>query len=404
MLAIIIASLVTLCGAAFAIIQYRTLRLFRGYQDVAKDLRRVAEKLNRCHISRDNDDVLITGQLEGTSVSLRFSHSESAPGMYIRAVAPVDFSLIFSAKTLDDVGADDVYRIGNQSFDMRFAGRTDNRAKTKQFLSQPDCLDHLQLLCCSNKTMLRLADGNIELSEALIPSDTARHVGSHLQSLAFFARQLSTMPWNARSKSVPAPVQALHWVPKLAFVMVITIAIAGLLLIAEEPSAQVQATSSVSTGVEGMSSKDSVLISNPAGWQKATAQDLNPDFSSWLNQRSVVPATQLSMDATGKGSETGLAYLLKSEENPKVKRLVWIADRKIFCDLSGRIDGMARIPKDSLLGLSWTEGGTPVSEPEGDGLLVVRNHQDTSTATVYFVTHGELHSAIPADFNQISFR
>ena len=284
---------------------------------------------------------------------------------------------------------------------MRFVGRTDNRTKTKQFLAQAICLDHLQRLCCSNKTMLRLAEGSIELSEALIPSDTARHVSSHLDSIAVLSKQLGTMPWAPRAKAPAKPVSNLQWLPKFAFVTAIVIAVAALLALAG-PSGNVEATSQQSVSQE-MVFADGVTVANRDGWRPATTVDLAPEFVSWLKNAGVTPEPQISLDPHGDGSSS-LAYLLQADNNPNLRRVIWIVDRQVVCNFMGRIDGIARISRDSMSRISWAEGAAPLKGADGDGLLVVRDHTRHDSATVYFFSQHELHTAIPADTSQISLQ
>ena len=62
------------------------------------------------------------------------------------------------------------------------------------------------------------------------------------------------------------------------------------------------------------------------------------------------------------------------------------------------------IIRQSLVVEHRRERGTPAEAAEGDGLLVVRDYGDATTATVFFVNEGKLYSGIPADFHNVDLR
>jgi hypothetical protein len=395
---VIVASLV-LAGTMLAYARIRSARLFRGYEDLSRSAGEIRRRLENGRVVRDQGDIVLEGQFEATPFSIRFSHSESAPGMYIRCEAAVDFELSFSAKTPENSEGSDVYRVGNSVFDLRFVARTDNRIKAKLLLAQSNCLDQIQQLCCSNKTMLRLAGGSIELSEAPIPSDVAKHVVSHLESLLLLSRQVSAMP-GAPRRNMAAQGRGLRWLVKPALAMGVAMVAGGWFLVKEPAKADANVHES---GTQDIAAVDRMVIPNWSDWNRPKLAELNPEFVSIIKQAGVSAGTRLSIDAHGDGSSTSVAYFLAANADHRLRRVVWIMDGKVMCDMVGRIDGIALVPKRAMSGISWGENAAPIMEPDGDGLLVVRDHSNPKTATVYFIARGSVHSAIPEDFGQIPF-
>jgi len=394
-----VVSLTALLCIAFGLARLQNFRLFRGYQNLTTDLNRIAQKLRNGKIARDKDDIMITGDFEAVPFSIRFSHSESTPGMYIRCAASVDFSVTFEPKTAENKDAVDICRIGNTAFDMRFVGRTDHRPKTRMLLAQPNCSDHIQQLCCSGKTMLRLSGGAIELSEALIPDDTARHVCTHLESMLLLNRQLASMP-GARQNASEVPARRLHWLVKPALAASLSLTVIGWFLLKQPTKAD--ATSQ--PVLDGISSSDRPLIPNLNGWKIAAPSDLNTDFLSWLKDAGADPAAYVRTDSSGSGTLNGAAYFLKADTDSNTKRVVWIVDHRVLFDTILRADGITRIPKANIVRASWAEGKAPGSDLDGDGLLVVRDSSKPDAATVYYTSQGALHTAVPADYRQLSLR
>ena len=136
----------------------------------------------------------------GQSVQLpavvRFSYADNTPGLNIRMKAPSTFALSIVPKTAQvSEGGRVAVRTADEMFDARFVTRTDQPTQAKMFLSGKQTLAQLQKLCCSSKTFLTMSNGNMELSELVIPSPyTDRHISDHLDSLLRVAAALGQMP------------------------------------------------------------------------------------------------------------------------------------------------------------------------------------------------------------------
>ena len=393
----IIAAAMIIC-AVLVVLRVRQSRLFRGYRDLESDLKELASTLEGGKLDRDKDDFLITGQLKQVPFFIRFSHSETAPGLYVRCSAAVNFTLTFAASTPEDTNGMEVCRTGEAAFDHRFTARTDNRIRTKQLFSQTGCVEQLQQLCCSNKTMLRLAEDTIELSEALIPSDTACHIASHLASMVLLGDRLAAMTPGRNLGN--ALKRNTSWVVRAAAVAAITLLVAGYFIFEASPTTVTATVPEASA--QDKASREGLAIPNSSGWTAAEVGDLNQDFVAWLQRSGATPETKIILNATAEGDGKGVVHVLRPTTGEKTRRIVWIFDKSVVCDLVEPVDGVARIPRKSLSAISWAEGSAPSFTPDGDGLLVVRDHTKPETATVYFTSEGVLHTAVPADFQAIS--
>lgn len=376
-------------------------RFFRGYEGIAKDIRRIAQTLRKTRVARQNDEIVITGRRESIPFTIRFSQADMAPGIYIRCEAPVDFALSFCGKDENGSASHRSFRIGNHIFDSRFVGATDSVFKSKRFVGQPGCQENLQRLCNSKNTVLEISAGKVEFGEAIIPDDAASRVISCLRSLAIIVRHLeAASPSRKASAKTPSAFRkplALKSALAAVCAMIVVIPI----LLRDNKSAS-KASSSSALVLSDIAADDRVLISNGSGWKLAEVENLSPEFVRWVRNSGASPATRFTMDPNGQGKGEGTVYLLESTSNGKTKRIVWILERRVVFDYVGAVDGVVPISKEKMPDVRWSESGAPTVQIDGDGLLVIRDHTRPDSTTVYFMSQRALHTAVPADFNSIS--
>jgi hypothetical protein len=376
-------------------------RTFAGYEEIAADSARIAASLAGSESFRDGHDLLVSGNRDGIPLVVRFSNSEASPGLNIRCGAPVDFLLTFSAE--DDPHRDGhLLRSGNPQVDSRCTTRTDDPIQAKLFLSSAETQKQIGNLCGSGTSFLTLSPGKIELSEALIPVATADHVLRCLNSLVALSKQAAKMPGSYRTRVEPIRHERSSWLLRAALVIGVIVAVGTVV----SNQARLSKAEGADPGVrpDGLSREEVNVIPDAKQWRVADPAEFSSDFTAWMQRSGASPASKIELAPDEKGLPSSVAYLFVTEKTPDVKRVVWVVDRQVLCDVVDKIEGIAKVPKQSMSRIAWSESSTPVETAEGDGLLVVRDYGDATTATVFFVNNGKLYSGIPADFHNVDLR
>jgi hypothetical protein len=396
-IAILVCSAVCLIGILAR--TFKDRRTFAGYKGMAADVKRIAKSIG-AEVSRNADDLVLSGNFERIPVTMRFSNSATEPGLKIVCTAPVDFQLSFTPKGETSLEGRVIVPTQSPNFNMRFSARSDDPEHAKLFLALPDAQHHIERLCYSSNTFLLFSPRTIELREVLVPLDTYRHVCSRLRSLAVLNNEAAKLPNASRIKVVPIKHLSSSWVLKFALLVGAVAAVAAVLSSAAPP--EVAATETKPSN--GILPVDERVIPDAGNWRTVNLIELGSRFSDWMQGFGVTPTSKIDLDAGGDGPALGTAYLLATEKTPEVRRVVWITNHQVLCDLVDRIEGIAKVPRDSMPAIVWSEGSTPPEAAEGDGLLVVRDYEKPQGGTVFFFSHEKLYSAVPSDFHNVPLR
>jgi hypothetical protein len=379
---------------------FKDRRTFAGYKAMAADVKKIARSIG-AEIFRNGDDLVLSGNFERIPVTLRFSNSATEPGLKIVCTAPVDFQLSFTPKGEASLEGRVIVPTQSPNFNMRFTARTDDPEHAKLFLALAEAQHHIERLCCSRNTFLLFSPRNIELREVLVPLDTYRHVWSRLRSLAGLNSQAAKLPNASRIKVVPVKPLSSSWVLKFALLVGAGAAVAAVLSNAAAPPQVATTQTKASNGILPI---DQRVIPDAGNWRTVSPSELRPQFIDWMEGFGVTPASKIDLDAREGGQAMGTAYLLATERTPELKRVVWVANHQVLFDVVDRIEGIAKVPRDSMPGIVWCEGSTPAEAAEGDGLLVVRDYEKPEGGTVFFFSHEKLYSAVPADFHNVPMK
>ena len=124
-LTLIIAIAALLVGVVVFFVQ--RFKLYRGYEEIAGDARKIASAL-KAEVFRDGDDLVLSGSYGGFPTVVRFSHGQNTPGLNIQMRSAAAFDLSLSPKKVTTAKGRTVVRTGNNSLDARFSARTTLRA------------------------------------------------------------------------------------------------------------------------------------------------------------------------------------------------------------------------------------------------------------------------------------
>lgn len=396
-MAVWLITILLLIGGILVIAQ--KAHAFSGYKEIAREVRKIAADF-RAQISRIGEDLVVSGNRHGVPTVLHFSHAENTPAFTARCNAPVNFNLLLTRKGARFAGEEPLLRLDNPRLAAFLACRTTNSVQTKIFLGFPAVQMELEKIIWSANTLLRFSEGRVELTEAAIPLNLIDHVRKQCESICILARECGKMP-NAGQVSVAGIPREKAWV--LRAVLAAGVLICAAILPFRSGKAE-GAGPVVPPSIEGIDVGDSKIISNAGTWRLGKDEDMELSFVAWIDPQGQGGHTRFFMDAEGKHESNDKAYLLASEKSSNIKRVVWIADQRLVYDYVGPLVGIAKVPRDEVDHMRWSEAGTPQESPDGDGLLVVREYGSPNGVSIFFLHDGVLCSGMPADYRSLSLK
>jgi len=395
-IALFIVAALSVVGVIIAFV--RSQMTYHGYGEIMNDVRRLGIALHG-EIFRDRGDVVVSGAYERLLVSVRFSNDEHTPGLNIRMQAPATFLLsVVPADAQVAEGGRHVVKTEDEQFDIRFTIRTDQPTQAEMFINK-QTTKLLQQLACSKNSYVSFGKGGIELSELLIPTRyTAEHVIDHLSAMAKVSETLRSMPGSEKVKLVGFE-RKKYLAARVAVVVGIVVAVlsvfAATRVSSREPVSEI--TPPISTGILPA---DAPRIPNTEGWHTATVDDMDGAAVSWLRVNNQQPSGRISGNFTGHGNGLDVVYLLVSQDG--ARRVVLLADSENRYDTKFPYIGLAaRIPKSAVNSIQWVGGKAPEAI-DGDGILLVRQPDNSASAIVLFLSGRTIVSASPVNYQSIN--
>ncbi len=395
-LALIIVLTVAAVGGLAAL--FRHLAKFRSFHDLSSDAQNIAKALGG-DVFRDGDDLVMSGNQGGWPVVVRWSHSETTPGLDIRMEAPASFTMWVAAKSAPSVEGRALLRTSNAMFDARFSTRSDHPTQAGMLLGGRNILGFVQKLCCSANTALAITPGAIDISEQLIPRPyTAHHILDHIASMERIADFLKAMPGAERFKIRPVRKER-HIIGRLAIAAGVLAAVLTVVAASNKPEEQAL-EAGVAPLPTGVLPSEAAQIANLHKYRLAAPDDFDGAAAAWLRSSGMAPAARVTADFLGGGEPRDAAYLLIDGEGNR--RLVLLAGGTSRYDIKLAYVGLiARVPKRIVSSIAW-RGNAP--EPDGDGLLVIRRPDDPSSGLVLFLTGPRIATAVPANYQTINLQ
>ncbi len=399
-IALAIICLVTLVGLVIA--SFRDRGTYAGYEEIIGEVRQVSKSL-KGEIFRDGTDLVTSGNFFKLPVIVRFSYAENTPGLNIRMSAPATFTLSVVPKGAQATEGRVLVRTSDDMFDAKFTSRSDHPNQAKIFLGGKTVNAALHKLCCSQKTFFTMTNGSMELSELVIPEPyTAHHVLDHLESMRRLAAAASEMP-GAHTVAIHEIEKERNVAGRIAIAVGVITAILVVVGATRNLTSSAKAgpvdTTAAATG-KGVLPIDAPSIPQSARYHAATKDDLDPAVMAFLGQFGDVHAGRIPGNYSGENSPRDVAYLLIPDNGPW--RVVLLAKGANKLDAQFTAGAfIARVPRERLKGIAWANQA-PSAEPDGDGLLIVRQADDQASGNVVYLSGGRLGSGTPANFNQIS--
>ena len=399
-IALAIIFVVTLVG--FVIAHFRDRNTYAGYEEIVGEARQVARSL-KGELFRDGTDLVASGNFLKLPVVVRFSYAENTPGLNMRMSAPSTFTLSVVPRGAQATEGRVLVRTSDEMFDAKFTSRSDHPTQAKIFLGGKTVNAALHKLCCSQKTFFTMTTGSMELSELVIPEPyTAHHVIDHLESMRRLAGAASEMPG--------AHTVAIHEIEKeRAVVGRIAIAVGVLTALLVVVGATRNLTSSAKAGPvdpaasstgPGILPVDAMGIPQAARFRTAKESDLDASAAAFLRQFGEIHSGRVPGNYSGQNSPRDVAYLLVGDTGRWRVVLLSNGINKMDSEYVS-VAFIARVPQEKLKSIAWANQA-PTGEPDGDGLLIVRQADDPASGNVVYLSGGRPVSGAPATYNSVS--
>lgn len=398
LIAVIVVAASVCIGLSISFVTKRCT--FRGYGEIAHDVKTLAERLG-AELFRDGDDLVISGEYQKIPTLLRFSNSDNTPAVSIEARIPAAIQLTISPRQLPDTAAGSKVKLPSR-LDHKFIAKSKEPMDIQMLLDQRSAVGVLTGLCCSQRTILEITPGKLRLVEMILPTSLLTHVINHLREIHDLCACIQTLPGSDSIKVVRIPREHSSWPLRAAIAVGVLIAAVSVMAATRDRSKPKPPAPAESTA-NGILPADAAVIPFLNDWQTVDVSQLQTSFISWVNASGEQVSSRFVFDSGSPGRRNGVAYLLVNRQG--AKRLIALVDHKVLFDSAfGNLAGCVRVPATSLSSIQWDTTSRRHEQPSGDGILMVRNADDPHSGVVLYFEGGTLHSASPIDYRSIGLQ
>jgi hypothetical protein len=382
-------------GAFAAFVRDR--RRYSGYRDIMREAITFAKTVDG-EVFRDANDLVISGEYQQMPLIVRFSHAENTPGLSIHLGAPTTFALAVVPRGQAGFDHMPLVRTPDDAFNMKFEARTDQPTQARMFLTAREAMPALIRLCRSSHHHVSIGRAAVEFSDLAYPTpEVTRALPALLESAGNLLVALRQMP-GSDEVAVEPRQKRRDLILRTTIAVGVLAAIATLMITTHErqkPQQEVAAPLADS----GIAPADADAIGTVAHWRVVTPSEYDPIGMAWLRDRGVAPDAHIALDVNGTGDANDSAYLLINDHGQK--RAVLLMDGKVAYDARyQKIAAVARVPKSAMAGA--LPSGTPPAA--GDGLLLLRDAEDTKSGFLLFLNGDRIAAAPVADYRTISLQ
>lgn len=392
LLAVLIACAVAAAGVALN--SSRRDATFAGFEAITADCKRLRRKLNGV-LRREGGDIAIQGEWRNLPLTIRFSHRDDAPGIHLRMAARATFALEITPAGRITNSKRPAVRIPELRLEPRFVLRSDSAAEARLLAGSENVAEIIQTICHSSGVSVLIERGAAEVAESALPSHyVAKRVLRQIKAMADLARAFEAMP-NSDLIRVPKVRKQRSLMARAAMVAGVVAAVGAVASASYEsewqPVPALQAHAPL-----GIPVADAMHISGLWRWKLAAENDFDRTAVAWLRDHNQAATAKINLDLSGNGLP-GVAYVL---HQPNSFRIVMLDNSEPKYDVTySEVAAVVRIRAQALSEIEWASA--PVSQPDGDGLLLVMRADDPASGVVLYSHGGRVFSAAPADYQRI---
>ncbi len=385
-----VLALVVAIGCLIVLIRESTV--FRGYRPYKRAAKSIARAIGGTWF-RDGAMLVVNGFYRGIPVVVRFSTAENTPGVNLWMKVPARLNLFVFHKSAKHTEGHLLVPTGDSWFDDRFVVRTDQRETALALFADQSVVRDLKKVCCSPETLVTLENGGLEVSEPTIPQpNTSAHLLAHLESLSQIAVSIGTV---SRKQKATIYLPDRYVAARVALALLVLAGLIEIVVAVRRFNAQPE--SAASTGAAGsaavLSTQDELHLPAAAGWRLAEPADLDPQVLAWFQEHGYTVSTRYDGGFARMTEEPTTAYLLaRKEKSPEqLSRVVLFSQHRPVLDVSfPHVLVLIRVPQNQLRQFEWQSSTVPFGNPDGDGLMVVRQTDSDKVAMVYTLSGGKV--------------
>lgn len=387
-----------LLGITLGISIIKRRQILAGYSLIRRDILKTCRLVN-AEPSREGSDVVLNGVYASHPVQICFSNSDNAPALRVSMAIPATFQFSMvprSAANRREGRA--LVRVEDAVLNRGFVLSSDQPAQARMFADNREVIEVLRTLA-SSPVFVSTSPGSMTISELEFPSaGPATAVLRHMETMARLERKFQAMP-GATQVAIQPYKKRRDITARVIVAIALVIGIIGALRLTPsrmEPSITVDSSASAPAGILP---SDAGAIAALKGWRLATEADFDPDLLSWLHDKDITPSGKIAGDFSGKNNGQDRAYVLVNENG--LTRIVVISQGRTVSDFAYRHLAIAiRVPAAVIPAIAWR---APIlGPPDGDGLLIVADAKDPSSASVLVLSSGKAIEALPENYRNVS--
>jgi hypothetical protein len=393
----LLVALIALAGVVLnRILEART---WAGYESILSKCAALPYRLRKS-ARREDGDVVLCGNYQGRPVGVRFSQSEFKPAVNLQMGAPATITVQVLPRTLAEGGQRTgiVFRSGDSYLDSAFRLQSKRIADVRIF-ELSGAVNELKSLCRSRGTVVSLGNSRIELGLSVAPEDLGTELMSYLEGMALLSDRLAELPGADKIRIARYRPKTTSWITRVAMAAGAVAAIASVFFIS--PPINLGNTSNTFALGDGstVNARDAAVIPTLANWRLATEADFDADFLSRAHYYGQDLAIPLRFHTDNTDPEGGRAYIFSGADGAKRIAII-IQEHLIYDARYEKLAGVARISNSALEGIAWQSD--QASPGNGDGLLILPDSHDPSSAFVLVFAAGHLNALVPENYLQIS--
>ena len=397
-IAVLVIALVTIIGVIVS--SARKSSALAGYDDIRAEVPRIASAL-KAEMFRDGNDLALTGNFNGRPTQVRFSYDENTPGLNIRMQAPVSFTYSVVPKGARATEGRVLVRTGNDMFDAKFNSRTDHPTQAKMLVGGRAALQHLEKLCCSQKTYVTLTRGSIEMSELVIPAPyTGRHVLDHIESMAVLAKAVSEIPGAESVKIVPYEREKSTPVFRIALVVGAIVAAIGVFMIKPggDTNLKAAAANDKVVCIEGVDPVDALKMQDSLGWHAMRSDEYDPDIASTVRGLGMDANGRMALDVDGDDQQD-VVYLVRDAAQDQTRLTIFADGSRVYNSAYANVVGALPVAKGSFDNIKWKV--KPPRTNANQGIMLFRKRNDQLDPLILYVDGTNVFTGIPANWRDV---
>lgn len=397
-IAVFVIALVTIVGVVVSSMRKSTA--LAGYDDIRAEVPRIASAL-KAEMFRDGNDLVLTGNFNGRPTQVRFSYDENTPGLNIRMQAPVSFTFSVVPKGARATEGRVLVRTGNDMFDAKFNSRTDHPTQAKMLIGGRAALQHLEKLCCSQKTYVTLTRGSIEMSELIIPVPyTGRHVLDHIESMAIVAKAVSEIPGAESVKVVPYEREKSTPVFRIALVIGAVVAILGVFMIKPggDTNLKAAAANDKVISIEGVDPVEALKMQDVLSWHAMRAEEYDPDIAGLARGLGMEANGRINLDVDGDAQQD-VAYLMRDSTQDQTRLIIFSDGNRVYSSGYANVVGALPVAKGSFDSINWRV--KPPRSSANQGIMLFRKKNDQLVPMILYIEGTNVVTGIPANWRDV---